>query len=185
MRWTRSNGIHWSFVDEAKIEHEIGKAWDKRSHSEETVQIAAKSGYRDGPASLAFQVIANTQKQCRFRVRAHSHPVFTHMSGVCTKELYQLSSPIEVQQGPPFDSSWHSPASMSDIHQSTKALLGLCHPHFWIKTPCPKELTSPRSVWGWGAWHLVKGSGNQQKPHILIETEHIYFDIPLSRYVWM
>lgn len=88
-----------SFIDEAKIEHEIGKTWDKRSHSEETVQIAAKSGCRDGLASPAVQVIANTQKERGFRVRAHSHMVFTHQRAIPT------NLPIEVQQGPPFGSS--------------------------------------------------------------------------------
>lgn len=57
-------------VDEAKIKHDIGGAWDKRSRCEDTVRIEVKSGCRDGPA---VQATTNTQKH-HGAVRAHKPP---------------------------------------------------------------------------------------------------------------
>lgn len=83
-----------SCVDEAKLEHEISEIWDKRSHREETVQFKPSHNIE----------MAQPPQQSR--------PLLTPRSNLDSESdewcLHQKAipafPPVEVQQGPPFDS---------------------------------------------------------------------------------
>ena len=120
-------------------------------------------------AQPEVQAIANNQIHHGCRNRAHKPPSL-HSREWC---LYQRAS------SPPHWSSertspWQPlesinsywPASMSNIHQSLKSLLGLYQPHFYVKSPWPKKLISP-DLYGAGKCDIWwSGQGATESTHI-------------------
>lgn len=148
----------------------LGKLGTKSS-TLKRLHIAAKSGYRDGPASPAVQVSANTQAQCGFRLRAHSHLGFTHMSGACTKELQQLSSPLRFSKDLPLTAASFEQGSLTSQHEwwpsEHQGSDWPLSPSLLNKTPLPQGTHKPQICMGMGS--MTSGEvirATTETPHI-------------------